>query len=161
MLCIELLSVCKGEYNMFHLLVKTDTKNQKRRGRGWGSGRGKNSGRGMKGQKKRGKVRANFIGGALVLSKRLPMLRGKGKNKSIKKVTAVNIERIETSGFFAKKCEVTVPTLVKAGLISATTAKSHQVKLLGRGTLTKCITTSLLTTKKAVEKIKNAGGQLT
>ncbi|MCR4329908.1 MAG: 50S ribosomal protein L15 [Candidatus Roizmanbacteria bacterium] len=146
---------------MFHLLVKTIKKGKKRVGRGWGSGKGKFSGRGIKGQTKRGSVRANFIGGAEVLSKRLPMLRGKGKNKSIQKSIGINIERIEQSKAIKNKSEITVKSLIKAKLVSAKIARSHQVRILGRGKLTKSISTSLPTTRKAVEKIKNAGGKLT
>ncbi len=155
------LSECRGEYNMFHLLVKTIQRSKKRVGRGWGSGKGKYSGRGIKGQTKRGSVRANFIGGAEVLSKRLPMLRGKGKNKSIQKSIGINIERIEQSKAIKNKSEITVKSLIKAKLVSAKIAHTHQVRLLGRGKLTKIISTSLHTTRKAVEKIQNAGGKLT
>lgn len=156
-----LLNECRGEYNMFHLLVKTIKRSKKRVGRGWGSGKGKFSGRGIKGQAKRSSISANFIGGAEVLSKRLPMLRGKGKNKSIQKSIGVNIERIEQSSAFKNKSEITVKSLIKAGIVSVKIARSHQVRILGRGKLTKNISTSLPTTRKAVEKIQNAGGKLT
>ena len=47
--------------------------------------RGKTAGRGTKGQKARNKVAIYFEGGALPLTKRLPFLRGKGRNKSFRK----------------------------------------------------------------------------
>jgi len=46
-------------------------RSQKRVGRGTGSGKGKTSGRGMKGQKARGKIPSAFIGGSLPLYKKL------------------------------------------------------------------------------------------
>jgi large subunit ribosomal protein L15 len=71
-------------------LQKLTTKKKKRVGLGHGSGRGKTSGRGTKGLKARGSVPLDFEGGALPLIKRLPFLRGKGKN-SINKAISLNV----------------------------------------------------------------------
>ena len=57
---------------------------KKRIGRGHGSGKVKTSGRGTKGQKARDSVPLGFEGGQLSLIKRLPLLRGKGRNASMK-----------------------------------------------------------------------------
>lgn len=65
-------------------LPKIVHRSKKRIGRGHGSGKVKTAGRGSKGQKARGKIPAGFEGGQLPLIKRLPLLRGKGKNISRK-----------------------------------------------------------------------------
>ena len=64
-------------------LPSTNEKKLRRLGQGHGSGRGKTSGRGTKGQKARGKVPTFFEGGALPMTKRMPFLRGRGRNKII------------------------------------------------------------------------------
>ena len=63
-------------------LPRTVSRPKKRLGRGHGSGKVKTSGRGTKGQKARGHMPIGFEGGQLPLIKRLPLLRGKSKNKS-------------------------------------------------------------------------------
>ena len=65
-------------------LPKITQKRRKRLGRGFGSGKGKTAGRGTKGQKAREKVKFGFEGGQLPLTKRLPLRRGKGRNKPLK-----------------------------------------------------------------------------
>jgi large subunit ribosomal protein L15 len=72
------------------------TKSKKKRvGRGHGSGRGKTAGRGTRGQKARNKIPLYFEGGALPLTKRLPFLRGKSRNKSFRrKLLVVNLEAL-------------------------------------------------------------------
>lgn len=65
-------------------LPKIKTKSKKRLGRGYGSGKGGHtSSRGQKGQKVRGKIHPLFEGqkNKKSLIQRLPLLRGKGKNK--------------------------------------------------------------------------------
>ena len=67
--------------------TKTTTKSKKRVGRGYSSGKGGHtSGRGAKGQKARSKVKLYFEGTPMrkSLIRRMPMLRGKLKNKSNK-----------------------------------------------------------------------------
>lgn len=60
-----------------HSLSKIVKKAKKRVGRGYGSGKGGHTtGRGTKGQKARGKVKATFEGGQLSLAKRLPRKKG-------------------------------------------------------------------------------------
>jgi len=77
--------------NLSHI-GKLKTKKKKRVGQGHGSGRGKTAGRGTKGQKARSKVAIYFEGGALPLTKRLPFLRGKGRNRSLQdKKFVVNV----------------------------------------------------------------------
>ncbi|OGD85737.1 50S ribosomal protein L15, partial [Candidatus Curtissbacteria bacterium RBG_16_39_7] len=73
-------------------LPKIVRKRKKRLGRGPGSGRGKTAGRGTKGQKARGRIRAGFEGGQTPLIKRLPLRRGKGNPKISKKPLVVNLK---------------------------------------------------------------------
>ncbi len=73
---------------------------RKRIGRGMGSGHGKTSGRGMKGQKARTRVRRGFEGGQTPLYRRLRKHRGAGKsarNLGVLRRTyaEVNVARLE------------------------------------------------------------------
>jgi large subunit ribosomal protein L15 len=63
---------------------------RKRIGRGVGSGQGTYAGRGVKGQKKRGKVRVGFEGGQMPLIRRLSHKRG-FRNRSRVEFQAVNL----------------------------------------------------------------------
>jgi ribosomal protein L15 len=84
-------------------LTKITTGSKKRLGRGYGSGKGGHtSSRGQKGQKSRvgSKVPLWFEGGALPLSKRIPMWRGKGRFKSMAscaELTFDDLNKIELS----------------------------------------------------------------
>src|SRR5256885_15298099 len=92
-------------------LQKITTKRKKRVGLGHGSGRGKTAGRGQKGQKARGKVPLDFEGGALPLIKRLPFLRGKGRNKSLQeKPQVINVSALN---LFPNNSVVDIESLVK------------------------------------------------
>jgi len=137
-------------------ITKLTAKSKKRVGQGHGSGRGKTSGRGTKGQKARNKVAIYFEGGALPLTKRLPFLRGKGRNKSLQeKPYAINVGLLNV---FSKEAEVTVESLAKHGLVELEEAKQKGVKILGDGDLSVALTVKLPASKGAIEKIKNAGG---
>src|SRR3989339_1977927 len=84
-----------------HEKTKLVARSSKRLGRGYGSGKGGHtSSRGQKGQKSRtgSKVPLWFEGGALPLSKRIPMWRGKGRFKSLQKtaeLTFNDLNKIE------------------------------------------------------------------
>ncbi len=76
-------------------LPKITKRRLKRVGRGHGSGKVKTSGRGTKGQKARENVKLAFAGSSLQASwlKRLPLNRGKGKNRShTNRPTPVNVK---------------------------------------------------------------------
>lgn len=109
-------------------LPSTNKKNMRRLGQGHGSGRGKTSGRGTKGQKARNKVPTFFEGGALPLTKRLPFLRGRGRNKIRKshplELNIVNLSRLSSNAI------VDVETLVAQGIVGSE-AISIGVKLIG------------------------------
>jgi len=139
-------------------LNKITTKKKKRVGLGHGSGRGKTSGRGQKGLKARGDVPLDFEGGALPLIKRLPLLRGKGRNKAIKgKPAILNVSALNV---FGKGETVNVETLVKHKLVAVESVQKNGVKILGDGEIGVALTVTVPVSKGAAEKIKKAGGSI-
>src|SRR5579864_8622297 len=141
--------------NLSHV-SKIKTKKKKRVGQGHGSGRGKTAGRGTKGQKARNKVAIYFEGGALPLTKRLPFLRGKGRNRSLKgKPYVLNISALNV---FPKGTVITLESLAKQRLVLLESAKQKGVKILGDGELQVALNVKLPVSKGAADKIKKAGG---
>src|SRR5271154_3757205 len=113
--------------NLSHV-TKLKAKSKRRVGQGHGSGRGKTSGRGTKGQKARNKVAIYFEGGALPLTKRLPFLRGKGRNRSLQeKPYVLNVGALN---IFSKGTVVTLESLAKQRMIVLEIAKQKGVKIL-------------------------------
>ena len=99
-----------------HALQSISERGKKRLGQGHGSGRGKTSGRGTKGQKARNKVPLRFEGGALALTKRIPFLRGKQRNRSLQpKPVVINLDIIAR---LPAKSVVDLATLRKNNLVS-------------------------------------------
>lgn len=130
----------------------------KRLGRGHGSGKVKTSGRGTKGQKARENVKMTFAGSSLQASwiKRLPLLRGKGKNKvHQKKPAAINLKYLN---LFKDNSEVSLESLKAAGIIDSRVAAA---KILGDGELKVALNVKLPCSKGAKEKIEKAGGKVT
>ncbi len=126
---------------------------RKRKGQGIGSGLGKTAGRGQKGQNSRsgGGVRPGFEGGQIPLFQRLPK-RG-FKNVNRKEYAVINVSDLNR---FENGSEVTVETLIKAGLVNKT---YDGVKVLGNGTLEKKLTVKASKFSASAEAaIKNAGG---
>ena len=126
---------------------------RKRKGQGVGSGLGKTAGRGQKGQNSRsgGGVRPGFEGGQIPLFQRLPK-RG-FKNVIRKEYAVVNVSDLNV---FENGAEVTIETLIKAGLVNKT---YDGVKVLGNGTLEKKLTVKASKFSASAEAaIKNAGG---
>lgn len=139
-------------------LQKLTTRKKKRVGLGHGSGRGKTSGRGTKGQKARNDVPLDFEGGNLPLIKRLPFLRGKGRNKSLHaKSFVINVSALNV---LPKNATVDLETLAKYRLVNLESAKQIGVKILGDGELGVALTVKVPTSKGAAEKIKKAGGKV-
>jgi len=112
----------------FHNLKKNRA-NRKAKQIGRGGTRGKTSGRGTKGQnaragrKKRPEMRD--------IIKRLPKLRGRGKNflKSRKvKPLAINISRVKA--YFKEEETINAKTLLGKGIIKAKSGKLPKVKIL-------------------------------
>ena len=84
-----------------------------RRGRGHGSGNGKTAGKGHKGQKARsGAPRPGFEGGQMPLYRRIPK-RGFTNRNSLE-IVGINVDALNC---FENETEVTVATLVEAGII--------------------------------------------
>ena len=141
-------------------LKTSKTKSKKRVGRGYGSGKGGHtSGRGAKGQKARSKVGLLFEGTKMrkSLIKRLPLQRGKSKFKaSLKKPMIVNLKYLN---LLKAGSEVTVKSLVKAGIIKAGEGK-FGVKILGEGDLKPKLIVKLHVSQKAKTKIEKAGGKV-
>lgn len=133
-------------------------KNKKRRiGRGHGSGRGKTAGRGTKGQKARGRMRLGFEGGQIRLIKRLPLLRGMGRNKrTSSKLFAINIKYLN---ILPPHSIVDSQALIKYHIIDQSN-KDIPIKILGDGNLTIPLTVGLPVSKGAKKKIESAGGRV-
>jgi len=139
-------------------LTKITKTGKKRLGQGHGSGRGKTSGRGTKGQNARSSRALSFEGGALPLVKRLPFLRGKGKNKSFKRpAIGINVEKLN---IFKKNSIVDVKSLVENKIACADYAKKYNVKILGNGKLETSLVVKVPTSKLALKKIEKAGGRV-
>lgn len=127
----------------------------KRIGRGHGSGKVKTAGRGTKGQKARGTMPPGFEGGQLALTKRLPLLRGKGRNRSQKAVSyPLSLSSLQAVPAGTK---VTLDVLRKYHMIEKDTKR---VKVLNNGTITHALTVALPCSKNAREAIEKAGGSV-
>ncbi len=141
--------------------IKIKTNSKKRLGRGFGSGKGGHTvGRGQKGQKTRAKIGILF-GGVKVkksLFKRVPFLRGKGKNKArsekplllklsslnaLKDDTVVDLDFLVKNGWFKKK------DLVQKG-----------VKIVYDGDIKKKLMVRIPVSKTAKKSIESVGGKV-
>ncbi len=124
----------------------------KRVGRGRSSGHGKTSGRGMKGQKARGKTRIGFEGGQMPLQRRVPKLRG-FKPRAKKEFHLVNVEALNV---FSDGDVVTPEALVEKGMIRKL---EKDVKILGKGELERRLTVRAHAfSRGAAAKIEASGG---
>lgn len=140
-----------------HTLTAITKKSKKRLGQGHGSGRVKTSGRGTKGQKaRRASIPLNFEGGALPLSKRMPFLRGKSRNKAF--VAKPLILNIGVLGKLPKNSVVDITLLAKHSLVSEKEAMKRGVKILGDGEIAVALTVNLPVSKEARKKIESAQG---
>lgn len=143
---------------MLNSLTKIVTKSKKRVGHGIGSGKGGHtSSRGMKGQKSRRSINPLFEGtkNKKSLMQRLPLMRGKGKLKSLKQNSfTINLSNLSN---LPEKTTVDVQTLVKNGIVSKQALKVG-VKVLSGGEIQKALTLAIPASKKALEKIQKAGG---
>lgn len=138
--------------------AKGAIKKRKRIGRGPGSGYGKTAGRGMNGQKSRSGYsrKRGFEGGQMPLSRRVPK-RG-FTNIFKKQYNIINLDTIERTGLGEIKYE----DFFEKKLVRANSAKGAKIKILGNGTLTRKVHIHAHKfSKSAVEKIKQAGGDIT
>jgi len=129
----------------------------KRLGCGESSGHGKTSGKGHKGQKARsgGSIRLGFEGGQMPLIRRIPKRGFNNANFKIR-FAVVNLDDLNA---LEAGSVVTEESLLASGAIRR---PYDQVKVLGRGELSKALT---ITVNKASESakaaIEKAGGSLT
>lgn len=109
------------------------SKKSRRVGRGISSGAGKTCGRGQKGQGARSgyKRRYGYEGGQFPLYMKLP-IRGFSNVRFQKKLDTINLNQIEH--LFNDGDTVNLQTLSEHGYING---KSHGLKILGNGDLTK------------------------
>jgi large subunit ribosomal protein L15 len=129
---------------------------------GRGGKRGKTSGKGGKGQTARAGHRVRPAMRDII--KKLPKLRGHGKNRSesvfyrgpeaVVNVSALNV--------FGNGDVVTPTALVARGLVGESFGKNPKVKILGNGDLSSKVTVERCTVSAtAKEKIEKAGGTIT
>ncbi len=140
--------------------IKRKTENKKKMIVSRGGKRGKTGGRGTKGQKSRSghKIRPEIRD----VIKRIPKLRGRGKNSNLTiytKPVTLTIDALEL--IYAAGSTVSRATLMENGLIAMQHGKIPEVKILGDGTLTKKLTVKgLVLSASAKEKIEKAGGAI-
>ncbi len=139
-------------------LPKIVDKKAKRLGRGLGGGKGSKSGRGTtRHQKARTDIPLHFEGGQAKLVKKYPLLRGKGKNKSIK--TKPFIIDFEILNKFKDGDVVDLIKLSEKGFFK-NKHKAQRVKVLANGKLEKKLTIKLPVSKAAKAIIEKAGGKV-
>ncbi len=141
--------------------LKRRTANKAHKIVGRGGKRGKTAGRGTKGQKARAGHRIRPEARDLI--KKLPKLRGRGKNTNVSIVApakAVNVKTLEH--FFAAGETVSVPELVKRGVVRGGKSVRPKVKILGDGELTKKLmfVAGMSISAEAKRKIEAAGGSI-
>lgn len=143
--------------------LKPNTKKKRAIRVGRGGKRGKTSGKGHKGQKARAghKIRPNERD----IIKRLPKLRGHGKNRSHTvntgrvKAVVVNLSSIEAA--FTAGDAINPKTLVAKKIVAKESGRYPSVKILGNGSITKNVTVSNCTlSQSAKEAIEKAGGSI-
>jgi len=142
---------------MLHNLIKIVDKKKKRLGRGTGSGSGEKSGRGTtRHQVAREKVPIHFEGGQGRMVKKYPLLRGKGKNKPVTRIYAIQSEKLNK---FNDGEIVSKESLLEKKIISKKNAKKI-VKIVLKGELSKKLTVNLPVTTGARDAIEKAGGTI-
>ena len=136
---------------------KGATKKATRVGRGDSAGKGSTCGRGDKGQNARsgGGVRPGFEGGQMPLYRRIAR-KGFSNYPFKKEFIILNLESLEKN--YSDGDIVSMDSLKEKKLIKKT---SPDVKILGKGELTKKLTVEVeKISKSAREKIEKAGGRI-
>ena len=115
------------------------TKNKKNAPVGRGGTRGKTSGRGGKGQTAR--AGHNIRPEVRDLIKKIPKLRGHGKNRSrtvrTNRITVSNVNLSALEAAYQAGETVSPATLLARGLVRRAKGRAPAVKILGTGTITK------------------------
>lgn len=139
-------------------LPKIVDRPKKRLGRGLGSGKGSKCGRGTtRNQKAREDIPLYFEGGQNPMTKKFPLLRGKGRNKSIKlKPYLIKLSQLNR---LPAKTEVTRESLLKYKIISED-LKETPIKIVNNGKIDVPLVIKLPISKTAKQAIEKAGGQV-
>ena len=144
--------------NFLSNLPKINIKKKKRLGRGFGSGKGSKSGRGTtRHQKARESIPLHFEGGQGRIVKKFPLLRGKGKNNSIKSRSfVIDLEKLN---ILPDASIVDRAVLIKKNII--TNGKENlPIKILANGKLTKKLVIRLPVSEKVKKAVEKLGGQV-
>lgn len=139
-----------------HQLTNIAARKKKRLGQGHGSGKGKTGGRGTKGQKARSRIPLGK--GEMNIIKRLPLIRGKYRNKPFrKKPIIVNVKFLN---ILPANTIVDLETLTNFHIVRIDEAKANGVKILGDGELNIPLIVKLPCSAGACAKIEAAGGKV-
>ncbi|MBI4004782.1 50S ribosomal protein L15 [Candidatus Roizmanbacteria bacterium] len=139
-------------------LPKIVTARKKRVGRGLGSGKGAKSGRGTtRHQKARESIPLHFEGGQGKLVKKFPLLRGKGKNKSVH--SRPFLLSLNDLNRFKDGETITVETLRKNGAIPLK-RRHMRVKVVATGVLEKKLHVQLPVSRSVKTLVEKAGGHV-
>jgi len=133
-------------------------KKMKRRGRGLGSGKGAKSGRGItRHQKARESIPLHFEGGQGRMVKKYPLLRGKGRNKPIRrKPMIINLSDLDA---FKEGEVVDIKALIDKKLVSEDAIKTG-VKILSTGKLKKKLTIKIPVSQSVKNTVEKLGGRV-
>lgn len=141
-----------------HTLTKTKDRSKKRLGRGHGSGKVKTGGRGTKGQRARGSISFRMGLAGVSLTKRLPLFRGKYRNKSHqKKEIIVNLKYLSGA---LKNAVIDEAYLIKHHIVTKEGVETCGVKILGNGAIEVPLTIQVPISKSAASKVEKAGGSI-
>ncbi|MGZ9755353.1 50S ribosomal protein L15 [Mycoplasma sp. AC1221] len=121
-----------------------------RKGRGHAAGKGKQAGKGQSGQNKRKGHRLGFEGG------QTPWFRRLGKrgftNVNHIEYQIINLDQLQTH--YENNSEVTIESLFEKGLVK----RNLPIKLLAKGTLSKCLTVTVNKASQAAKEAVEANG---
>lgn len=142
--------------NFLSQLPRIVDTSKKRLGRGMGSGKGSKSGRGTtRHQKARESIPLHFEGGQGRMVKKYPLLRGKGKNNSVRqKPIAIAVSKLN---IFKENAVVDIEALVKLNIIEEK-YKKQGVKIIGNGKLEKKLIIKV-PVSKSVQKYSYGGNK--
>ncbi len=144
--------------NTLSKLQKIVAKKAKRLGRGSGNGKGDKCGKGTtRHQKAREDISLFFEGGQGRLTKKFPLLRGKGRNKSV--YQKPEILKLTDLKDVADNAEVDLNYLVDNKFVSRIALKNG-VKIVDGGEFKKTLIIKLPISKSAKERVEKAGGKV-
>ena len=140
--------------SILNQLPATNTKTNKRLGRGYGSGKGGHTvGRGQKGAgaRKSSQMPLYFEGGQLPLTKRLPMIRGKSRFQSFGKIAEINLSDLNK----VNADKITLETLKLHGLADQA---ARGAKVVATGKIEQAIHIEGLRVSDGAKKMIEAAG---